>query len=53
MDPLPEDHDFFDELCELIERHESEELSRQKLFFACVSFGHDWLETFYMTGSTW
>lgn len=51
---LPDEHEFFDDLCSLIEEYEGEtQLSRVQLLEELVGFGRHWEETYYMTGETW
>lgn len=53
MEPLPSDHEFYADLADLIEEHESEELDREKLLYAVKEFSSKWLSSFYLTGRTW
>lgn len=52
MEPLPDGHEFYDGLAELVEEHD-DDVDRERLLYAAQAFGKDWLETYYMTGKTW
>ena len=52
MEPLADEDDFYDELASVVEDHD-DRIDRERLLYACQSFGKDWLETYYITGRTW
>lgn len=54
IDPLPDDHEFFNDLCSLIEEYEEKTgRTREELLYDLRSLGEYWIATLYMTGSTW
>lgn len=62
MEPLPKGHQFYVDLCDLIEAHETDQgyqedadgdLSRERLLYALDDFQKTWMDTFSATGATW
>jgi len=53
LESLDPRHQFFVELCELIEEYEEDEEERERFIRATLEFGEVWLSNLHMTGSTW
>lgn len=53
MEALPYDHEFYIELCELIEKYEENETERERFLIATLEFGEIWLSNLHTTGGTW
>ena len=53
LEPLHPHHDFFVDLCELIEEYEDDEEERERYIRAVLEFGEIWLSNLHTTGSTW
>lgn len=53
-EPLDNGDEFYTELADLVEEHEKrDEMDRERLLYACKTFGQHWIENMDITGKTW
>lgn len=54
VEPLPGDHEFFDELCSLIEEYEEKtDRTREELLYDTRALAEYWITHLHVAGSTW
>jgi len=52
-DGLPDDHQFFKDLCEVVDKHSTTDEEKEVLMEEMIGFAEHWQDTYHMTGTMW